>query len=114
MGRRSGVYEDPSHLTVRDLAERWLAKRAEEVGTPGGIRAVTLNGYRSALDAPLRHMGDAVARDVTPGDVETMLRTLARVGGRWKRPLSHRSVMYALTALRQAYNHGVREGWVPE
>lgn len=77
---RSSTYSDPSRLTVRALCERWLAKRAEEVGTPGGIREVTLNGYRSALHAPLLHMGDRIAREVTPGEVETMLRTLATVG----------------------------------
>ncbi|MDP3969110.1 MAG: tyrosine-type recombinase/integrase [Nocardioides sp.] len=105
-------YSDPSRLTVRVLCERWLSKRREEVGTPGGVREVTVNGYASALHAPLLHMGDAVAREVTPGDVETMLRTLVTVGGKWGRPLSHRSVVYALTALRQAFNYGVREKWL--
>lgn len=105
-------YRDPSTLTVRGLCERWLAARREEVGTPGGIREVTLNGYASALNAPLRHLGDEIAREVTPGQVEGMLRALATVGGKWQRPLSHRSIVYALTALRQAYNHGLREGWV--
>src|SRR5690606_1876059 len=93
---KATAYDDPSRLTVRMLCERWLAKRREEVGTPGGIREVTLNGYASALHAPLLHMGDAVAREVTPGEVETMLRTLATVGGKWGRPLSHRSIVYAL------------------
>ncbi len=109
---RSSTYSDPSRLTVRALCERWLAKRAEEVGTPGGIREVTLNGYRSALHAPLLHMGDRIAREVTPGEVETMLRTLATVGGKWGRPLSHRSIVYALTSLRQVFNYAVREGWL--
>ena len=109
---RSNAYSDPSRLTVRVLCERWLAKRAEEVGIPGGIREVTLNGYRSALHAPLLHMGDRIAREVTPGEVETMLRKLATVGGKWSRPLSHRSIVYALTALRQAFNYAVREGWL--
>ena len=110
--RRSSTYSPPRRLTVRALCERWVAKRAEEVGTPGGIREVTLNGYRSALHAPLLHIGDQIAREVTPGEVETMLRTLATVGGKWGRPLSHRSIVYALTALRQVFNYAVREGWL--
>ncbi len=109
---RSSDYSDPSRLTVRALCERWLAKRAEEVGTPGGIREVTLTGYRSALESPLLYIGDSLAREMTPGDVETMLRRLATAGGKYGRPLSHRSITYALTSLRQAYNHGIREGWV--
>lgn len=107
-----GTFADMSRLTVREVCERWLAARREEVGTPGGIREVTVNGYASALHAPLLHLGDAVAREVTPGDVESMLRTLAKVGGKWGRPLSHRSIVYALGSLRQAFNHGIREGWL--
>lgn len=109
---KSGHYSDPSTLTVRALCERWLEVRRKEVGTPGGIREVSVNGYASALDAPLRHMGDRVAREVTTGDVEDMLRLLVTVGGKWGRPLSHRSVGYALTALRQAFKYAVREGWL--
>ena len=110
-GKAEG-YSDPSRLTVREVCERWLAMRAEEVGTPGGLREVTLNGYASALHAPLLHMSDRVARDVRPGDIESMLRTLAREGGKWGRPLSHRSIVYALGSLRQAFNYAVREGWL--
>jgi len=105
-------YSDPSILTVRGLCERWLSKRRAEVGFPGGIREVTLNGYASALHAPLLYMGEHLAREVTPGDVEATLRTLATVGGKWGRPLSHRSITYALGTLRQAWDYGIREGWV--
>lgn len=107
------AYIDPSVLTVRALADRWLAKRAEEVGTPGGIREITLNGYRSALDAPLRHIGDRIARALIADDVESLLRTLATRGGKWRRGLSHRSIVYALGTLRQVFAYGVRRGWLP-
>lgn len=109
---RRGVYADPSRMTLRALCAAWIAARAAEVGTPGGLREVTLNGYRSALDAPLRHLGDQPAREVTPGQIETCLRALATEGGKWKRPLSHRSLIYSLGSLRQAFAHGVREGWL--
>ncbi len=110
--RRGAAYGDPSRFTVRIIAERWLDRRAEEVGTPGGIREVTLNGYRSALHALLLHMGDRVAREVTTDDVESLLRVLATDGGAWGRGLSHRSIVYALGALRQAFNYGMRQGWL--
>lgn len=106
------AYVDPSRLTVRALADRWLARRAEEVGTPGGIREVTLNGYASALDAPLRHIGDRIARDLIADDVEALLRVLATKGGKWRRGLSHRSIVYSLGTLRQVFAYGVRRGWL--
>lgn len=105
-------YGDPSRYTVRVLAERWLTERAKEVGTPGGIREVTLNGYRSSLHALLIHMGDRIAREVTPGEVESTLRALVTEGGKWGRGLSHRSAVYALGTLRQVFNYAVREGWL--
>lgn len=111
--RGPDAYVDPSRLTVRALADRWLAKRAEEVDTPGGIREVTLNGYRSALDAPLRHIGDQIARDLIADDVETLLRVLATRGGKWRRGLSHRSIVYSLGTLRQVFAYGVRRSWLP-
>lgn len=108
---RGATYSDPSRLTVRVLCERWLAKR-EQDRDAGQLREVSLNGYRSALDAPLRHMGETLAREVTEDDVETLLHTLASVGGKWGRPLSHRSIVYALATLRQVFAYAVRRGWI--
>lgn len=109
---RGGTYGDPSRFTVRVNVERWLSRRDEEVGTPGDIREVTANGYRSAVHALLMHMGDRVARELTTDDVESVLRLLASQGGAWGRGLSHRSILYALGALRQAFSYGVRQGWL--
>lgn len=111
-GQQTPDYDDPSRMTVSTLCERWLARRGEEVGTPGGIREVTLNGYASALVSPLHYIGHAVARDLSTDDVESMLRTLATVGGIKGRALKHGSLVYTLTALRQAFNYGMRQGWL--
>lgn len=105
------AYTDPRKLTVRELAARWLAKREAEVGTPGGIRANTLNGYRSALSSLLDLVGDRPVREVTPDDVEAVLLLLATIGGKRKRPLAHRSLVYALQALRLIYAYAVRSQW---
>lgn len=110
--RTAPVLASDYQLTVRVLADRWLAKRAAEVGTPGGIRACTLNGYRSALSSLLDVLGEERAREVTPDDVEAALRKLATEGGKWGRPLSSRSLGYALGAVRQAYAFARRSGWV--
>jgi integrase len=104
---KRGHYIAPSKLTVRELAGLWLAELEEESKAPGGVREVTVNGYRSALDAPLRHIGDRLAQSVTPADARALLRTLATEGGKWKRGLSHRSIVYSLGTLRRVYSHGV-------
>jgi integrase len=40
------------------------------------------------------------------------MRTLATEGGKWRRGLSHRSVVYALCTLRQVFDFGVEAGVV--
>ncbi|MGJ3507958.1 tyrosine-type recombinase/integrase [Enemella sp. A6] len=110
--KRGRSYRDRSRMTVQDMADQWLDRRAEEIGTPGGIREVTLNGYRSALHSLLAHLGARVARDVSTDDVESALRVLATTGGRGGRSLSHRTVTYALISLRQVFNYGIRQGWL--
>lgn len=109
---KAGTYHDPRKLTVRALTERWLAKREAEVSAPGGIRRNTLNGYRSALSSMLDVLGSRPARDVTPDEIELALLQLAAIGGKWGRPLAHRSLVYALTSLRMVYAHALRSGWV--
>lgn len=104
---RRGHYIAPDKITVRELAGLWLEELEAESRSPGGVREVTVNGYRSALDAPLRHIGDRQAQSITPADARALLRALATEGGKWKRGLSHRSIVYALGALRRAYAHGV-------
>lgn len=105
-----GDFTAPSKITVKELAEAWLADREAESQTPGGIRPVSVNGYRSSLDAVLRQIGDHPVQTLTTTDVRNLLRTLAVEGGKWGRGLSHRSIVYALGTLRQVLNHGVERG----
>ena len=104
-------WTDPASLTVRALCEAWITHRRQEVAT-GGLREVTVNGYESALHPLLMHLGDALARKTGPGDVETALRAMATKGGKRGRPLSHRTLTYALGTLRQVFAYAEREGWV--
>lgn len=106
-----GGFTAPSKVTVRQLADAWLAERAAE-SAAGGIREVSVNGYRSALHAPLLHIGDRPAQSITAGDVRALLRVLATDGGKWRRGLSHRSIVYALGTLRQVFAYGVESGVV--
>lgn len=105
-----GSFTAPSRVTVRALAEAWLAERQAESESPGGIREVSVNGYRSALHAVLLHIGDKPAQALTTADVRALVRALATEGGKWRRPLSHRSIVYALGTLRQVLDHGVESG----
>ncbi|MFT4264833.1 MAG: tyrosine-type recombinase/integrase [Nocardioides sp.] len=105
-----GSFTAPSKVTLRQLADAWLAEREAESQTPGGIREVSVNGYRSALHAPLMHMGEREVQTITPADVRALLRTLATEGGKWRRGLSHRSLVYALGAIRQVFAYGVENG----
>ncbi|CAB4922249.1 unannotated protein [freshwater metagenome] len=97
----------PCRLTLNELANRWLTERKREVGTTDGIREVTYNGYESALSGPLLHMGTLPVGDISMGDVRSLMTTLATKGGARGRPLSRRSVQYALGTLRQVFNYGV-------
>lgn len=104
-----GAFTAPSKVTVQQLAGRWLTEREAE-SRAGGIREVSVNGYRSALSSVLLHVGDTPAQDLSVTDVRALLRTLATTGGKWKRGLSHRSIVYALGTLRQVLAHGVETG----
>lgn len=106
------AYVDGSTLTVRQLADRWLERRAQDVGT--SIREVTLSGYRSALVSLLALVGDRPAREITVDEIETALRSLGTEGGRQGRGLSHRSLSYAVVALRQVLAYGVRQRCLKE
>lgn len=110
--RQGRAFVDSSRFTVAQLAEEWLAYRAAEVGTPGGLRPSSLQGYKLTLKSLLNEIGAENARELTPGQIEAAFRKLAKVGGAKRRPLSHRSLTYALTALRQCYKYGQREGWL--
>lgn len=110
----SKTFKDPSRFTVAEVCKRWLDHRASEVGTPGGLRPSSLQGYRLTLKSILGLIGSKRARDLTPSQIERALRTLATDGGVKGKPLSHRSRTYALGALRQAFKFAQREGWVTE
>lgn len=105
---RSGQALPDDHMTVQQLAERWLKRREEETSAGLGVREVTIAGYRSALSSPLSILGNQRAADVTTDDVDALLVALATKGGKAKRPLSHRSLTYALVTLRQVFAYGVK------
>lgn len=109
---KSGHAQPDGRGTVQQLAALWLAKREAEAAGTLGIREVTVSGYRSALSSPLSIIGARRVANLTKSDVERLLATLANEGGKAKRPLSHRSIVYSLGTLRQVFDYGIDEGWI--
>lgn len=107
---RDGAYA-PNAETVAQLLDRFLA-------TP--MRAVTRDGYASAVRPVRVRLGDVLVRELRPADVDDFVQWAEREGGAHRRsdddprgkPLSARSVRYAVTTLGAAYRLAVRDGIV--
>ncbi|MCR1784103.1 site-specific integrase [Nocardioides carbamazepini] len=95
-----GDYTQPSKVTLETLATDWLASKRD-------VREVTRSGYADALAPVLDRLGRRAAQSITRRDVEGIMEALATEGGRRGRPLSHRSLVYALGSLRQCLQYGV-------
>lgn len=105
------TYVKPAKETVADVAERWLEARERDVKA-GTLRTVSVEGYRSALSGVLLHVGTVPVQKLTTTDVRHLLVTLATEGGLRHKPLSHRSVVYALTSLRLVLDYAVESGLI--
>ncbi|MBB3041977.1 tyrosine-type recombinase/integrase [Nocardioides soli] len=98
-----GRYTAPSKVTFRTLAEDWLKSRRD-------IREVTRSGYADALGNPLDFFGDHIAQSLSRTDVENLMDHLGTFGGKRGKPLSQRSQVYALQAVRAVFAYGVSVG----
>lgn len=98
-----GNYTVPSKVTVQELADDWLRSRRD-------IREVSVNGYRDVLGPVLDRIGDRTAQSITRPDVEALMEALETEGGRRRKPLSQRTLVYTLGALRQVFGFGVSAG----
>jgi integrase len=98
-----GTYTAPSRLTLRDLAEDWLRTRRD-------VREVSLRGYKGVLEPVLGHIGHRPAQSIMRRDVEALVEWMRAEGGARGRGWSHRSIVYALGALRQVLAYGVADG----
>jgi len=98
-----GNYTAPSRVTFRTLAEDYLKSRRD-------VRENTLAGYRDALVNVSDVFGDRPAQTITRRDVDALMERLETKGGRRGRPLSHRSLVYALQVTRQVFAYGVSVG----
>lgn len=103
---RHGTYAEPRKITVAEfLNDEWLPTLDH--------RRSTIESYRLTVKAWLvPHIGSLQISALSPAHVQSMIATLRERGGKRDQPLSDRSVQYAVTVLRMALDHAVREGFV--
>ena len=99
----NGTFTTPSKVTVRQLAEAWLKSKRD-------IRAKSVRGYADVLRPILKRLGNRQAQSVNRHDVESLVEWLSTDGGRDGHGYSHRTVVYALGALKQVMAFGVSSG----
>ncbi len=99
---KSGTYSD---ATVAALAVRWLDSLVD-----AGMRPVTVQGYKTAVRPVLARIGDAKVTEVRTRDIQEFVSWAIRQGGATGKPLSPRSVKYALTSASQMFGFAVIGG----
>jgi integrase len=101
-----GTYTAPDRITLRQLADNWLASRRD-------IREVTVNGYRNALRPAVDQLGNRPVQSLTRRDIDELVDWCTTSGGQHGTGLAHRSVSYLLVTLRMLLNYAVSSGIVP-
>ena len=103
---RQGIRPLPATTTVADWLALWLADRER------ALRPSTVTSYRETCDRYIvPHIGRVRLDRLTPEDVGAMIRALeARTD---PRPLSTRTVRYAVNVLRIALSRAVRSRRLP-
>lgn len=96
----SGTFIAPEGTTFDLLASEWLNSKS-------GVREVTRRGYVDILKAPRKLIGAKRVQNITRRDIDALMATLAKEGGRLGRPLSYRSLQYTLTTMRAVFRFGV-------
>lgn len=92
-----GEFTAPAKTTVAELVEAWLKSRRD-------IRTISLNRYRSVLRPVVAWLGSRKAQSLTRRDIEAVVDRLVAEGR------SQRTIVYTLSALRQALQFGVSDG----
>ncbi|WP_370332616.1 tyrosine-type recombinase/integrase [Mycolicibacterium hippocampi] len=103
-----GIYVHSRKATVAQACEDWLKSKHR-------LKASTLHGHRSKLDAATALLGDIEVQKLTKRDVDDMVIALRAGGGKTAsgatmRPWSPRSVNYLLGLLTAVLKDQVRQG----
>ena len=98
--RSRGTLVKPTKVTFGELCQRWLDSRHD-------IREVSQQGYTYALKDARAQLGRTRVQDLNRSDIERTIRFLREDHG-----LSHRSVVYTLSTIKQVLAYGITEGVV--
>jgi site-specific recombinase XerC len=90
----------PTKVKFDELCKRWLDSKHD-------VREVSQQGYRYALKDARKALGRIRVQNIARSDIERTVRSLKDDHG-----LSHRSVVYALGAIKQVLAYGITEGVV--
>lgn len=89
-------------ITLRELAERWLA-------TKDDVRSVSRSSYEGALKAILAEHGDRKVQSITRAEITRWKTDWPKTGGIRGRGLSRRSIAVRLRLLNSVFAHAVKE-----
>jgi len=104
----SGVYVQPTTLTVEEACSDWLKSRHK-------IKPTSAAGYEYVLQPVRSELGDMPVQNLTRRDIDELIAklragSLERSNGRPRKPWSARSCNYMLTAIRQVLDQLVKDG----
>jgi integrase len=105
---REGRPTLPSRITVAELLDEWLAMRRT------ALEPNTYNEYVRVVEHRIKpHVGRHKVRDLRPGHVSAMLRSLRQPGanrrGTSKRGLTETSLQHTYATLKSAMEYAVRQ-----
>lgn len=98
-----GSYTTPSKVAFRKVADDWLRSKRE-------IRAVSVNGYRCALERAYGRIGDRPVQAISRQELDALVDWLRANGGVNGTGLSQRSIVYTLGTIKQVLDYAVSTG----
>lgn len=106
-----GIYIEPSKLTFKDFAERWVREYVEVELAPK-----TAHRYKECLDRAVEALGHLKLEQVRPLHLVEFYNALRKEGARRDRKsgrLSEASVLYHHRVISSLFSHAVRWDLVP-
>lgn len=101
-----GSFVVPDRETFESVCAAWLTSRRD-------VREITRRGYATVLRPVRARLGHRRVQDLRRSDFENLVAWLESEGGQTGRGRSHRSIVFAMGAVRQALCFAVSEGLIP-
>lgn len=98
---RAGTITPTSDVTLAALVEQWQTGRRD-------IRQTSVQGYSTVLRPIVDQHGDRRVQSITRREIEQWVAEWPTTGGVRGKGWSHRSITYALQALKLVFDHAVQ------